>query len=836
LGLAVLLNRLSLRNYRVYEQPLDLELPPGLIGIYGPNGSGKSTLLEAILFALWGRARTSKEDVRTAGVGGDCVAELTFEHEGHLYLVRRSLSGINLTARAEVHCDGLAMAEGVRDAGRYLHQVLGMDDAAFRASVFAEQKQLAAFSDRSPSERRQLVLQLLGITPLDGARDAARKDARDLHQSHERLRAMLPDLEQLRVQAADAVAAAEAASVVAEAEEAAAAAARARVAEAQEAFGRVDRVRQAHDALLIEGRAARSQMDAALAQVEVLEAERAQLEEAAAELEALLPRSAGVDEAAARLARVSTVVAAEKAVAAVVVPPEPAKPDQAGLEEAERALEAARASAGACTGQVEAVTAELARARAQLTRSADLSGAADCPLCGQALGAAFEKVQSHRAAEVREAEDRLALLSASQREAERAVSANRAEFEAKRQEDDRRRQGRKLWDEARVRRAAATDALASARSALGDLSTAGWVAELVARVAESASDPRQAPDDELVAALGALQARLATGADPSAAARLAYGGAAGSGGRATEDNSDDNEGWSLAPLELALRLDVDDRRSAAAAVQRLQGRLERRATMAEQLERARERAEEYQHQVTVLRDKVRSLGFDAGTLAAASEALTQAQAADQQASRTARELRLAAERAAARADGEARRLADGEAQHAALAAMADESRHLGRMAELLNAFRNSVVASVGPRLAVQAADLFAELTDREYDQLEVDPETYELQIRDGGRLFGLDRFSGSEVDLANLALRVAISEHVRFQSGGTVGLLVLDEVFGPLDEDRKARMLQALERLRGRFRQVLVVTHDADIKEQLPHAIEVHKQPGRRATARLLDS
>ena len=81
---------------------------------------------------------------------------------------------------------------------------------------------------------------------------------------------------------------------------------------------------------------------------------------------------------------------------------------------------------------------------------------------------------------------------------------------------------------------------------------------------------------------------------------------------------------------------------------------------------------------------------------------------------------------------------------------------------------------------------------------------------------------------------MAISEHIHFQSGGSVGLLVLDEVFGPLDEDRKSRMLLALETLKGRFRQVLVVTHDAEIKEQLPNAIEVVKLPGRRATARLL--
>jgi DNA repair exonuclease SbcCD ATPase subunit len=144
------------------------------------------------------------------------------------------------------------------------------------------------------------------------------------------------------------------------------------------------------------------------------------------------------------------------------------------------------------------------------------------------------------------------------------------------------------------------------------------------------------------------------------------------------------------------------------------------------------------------------------------------------------------------------------------------------------------VQSVGPLLAQQAAELFAELTDHEYDTLDVNPETYDIKITDGGVEHGLARFSGSETDLANLALRIAISEHVRFQSGGAVGLLVLDEVFGPLDPDRKERMLLALERLRSRFRQVLVITHDEAIKEQLPSAIEVVKLPGRRATARVL--
>jgi exonuclease SbcC len=293
---------------------------------------------------------------------------------------------------------------------------------------------------------------------------------------------------------------------------------------------------------------------------------------------------------------------------------------------------------------------------------------------------------------------------------------------------------------------------------------------------------------------------------------------------------------SIGPADIeAFQAEVATAREAAREAERLRGRLDRRPAVVSQLEDTRARTGDATGRLTTLRDKVRALGFDPAALTAAQVSRDEAVGVAERTSVAAQTARLAAERERARADGEARRLADGLAQHDKLTELAADALHLGRVAELLNAFRTAVVATVGPRLAVQAAELFGELTDHEYDRLEVNPDTYQLQIRDTGRLYGLDRFSGSEVDLANLALRVAISEHVRFQSGGSVGLLVLDEVFGPLDEDRKARMLLALERLRGRFRQILVVTHDSDIKEQLPHAIEVHKLPGRRATANVLN-
>jgi DNA repair protein SbcC/Rad50 len=766
----MLLTRLYLRNYRVYEDPLELELPPGLIGIFGVNGSGKSSLLEAILWTLWGRARSGKDEVRTAGVGGDCVTEVEFEHEGHLYLVRRTLSGINSTVKAEAQCDRLLMSEGVKDTGRYLHQVLGMDDAAFRASVFAEQKQLAAFSSQAPAERRKLVLQLLGITPLDGARDAARRDARDRREQHERLRAMLPELDTLQVEVEDADARAGAAEALATAEGLAAKGAKERAVRADKAWQALDVTRQEYDGLVVEGKSARAELDRAVATVAQLESELSGLETAARSLAELEPAAIGLADAEALHQLAAQAANAESARDAIVVPAEPPAHDEARWETANRTLEDARSTLASIAGQVDAVSQELVRAKARAERSAGLSHEADCPLCGQPLGAAFEQVQAHRADEVAEAESRMAQLEAARRRQAASVSDAAGAVDHETNVRRQLQQARAGWERATARRTDAEGRVADAWAAL----RAGF--------------PEFLPAGRSIGeAVGVLHRELLV------------------------------------------------RREAAREADRLRGRLERRPAVIGQLTEARARVDDVTGRVTTLRDKVKALGFDPQALTAARTARDEAVEAADLAGQAAQSARVAAERERALADGESKRLFDARAQHGKLAGLAAEALHLGRVADLLNAFRTAVVATVGPRLAVQAAELFGELTDHEYDRLEVDPETYQLQIRDAGRVYGLARFSGSEVDLANLALRVAISEHVRFQSGGSVGLLVLDEVFGPLDEERKARMLLALERLRGRFRQVLVVTHDRDIKEQLPNAVEVHKLPGRRATARLLN-
>jgi exonuclease SbcC len=101
-----------------------------------------------------------------------------------------------------------------------------------------------------------------------------------------------------------------------------------------------------------------------------------------------------------------------------------------------------------------------------------------------------------------------------------------------------------------------------------------------------------------------------------------------------------------------------------------------------------------------------------------------------------------------------------------------------------------------PDLSDLASDYLAELTDGRYDELHIDDQ-YNITVVEAG--IPKQVISGGEEDLLNLAVRLAISQMIAERSGQAFSLLVLDEVFGSLDEHRRFRDSVAVER-RGRRR------------------------------------
>ena len=793
------LRSLALRNYRVYRS-VDLEFPDGLIGIYGANGSGKSTLIEALRWALYGDSRTDKWELRTAGVGDDVRVELVFEHEGNTFDVRRRLKGRNLTPEVEVFLNGQLAAQSVREANAYLARVVGMDQRAFLASVCAQQKELTAFATMVPSDRRKLVLDLLGVSPVERALANVREQGRDAKTAASGARAGLPDLAELETAAAAAgeeLRRAEQAEAEAAAAEAGAAAA---LTAAEQATGAAEQAAKALEELRAKAGLARAAADGHRQEAERHEARAAEADRLGPEIEAAAARVAELATAAAPLEALEQAREQAAARANLVTALEEARGRQRTSERALRKAEAdAEGGAGLVAARVEAeqtltgLDEQLATARerhAQLSEAAgaaanrleaatragsaaaDLDPDAPCPTCGQPLGAAAHAELRRRH------DDELAAAGAAH---DAAVTARQEAVTAGKALAERRAALAELLEQARAAetKAAKATALAEAAGAAVELN----LADVAAR--QRALD--QAPDP---------------GFDPVA--------------------------WNQA------REAAEARQEAALALAGLERRVAQADAERGLAKQALARADQADVRAAALDAEAAALGPADAVLADAKER--------QKAATLAATAAHGARSAAAQAHAGAGRLAEtrqaaleaARGQHERVAGLEEQAAYLHRLADLVAGFRLHLVSRLGRRLSVESAALFAELTDHEYQDLVVDPEDYAIRIADAGVEYELSRFSGSENDLASLSLRVAVSLVIA-EGAGELGVLVLDEVLGALDRDRRERMLAALTTLQGRFRQVLLVTHNDEVKDLLPAAIEVRKGPYRSATAAVLD-
>ena len=81
--------------------------------------------------------------------------------------------------------------------------------------------------------------------------------------------------------------------------------------------------------------------------------------------------------------------------------------------------------------------------------------------------------------------------------------------------------------------------------------------------------------------------------------------------------------------------------------------------------------------------------------------------------------------------------------------------------------------------------------------------------------------SGGEEDVANLVLRLAISQMIAERAGQAFSLLVLDEVFGSLDDVRRQNVIALLRGLQDRFEQVIVITHIEGVRDGLDRVLSI---------------
>jgi exonuclease SbcC len=147
-----------------------------------------------------------------------------------------------------------------------------------------------------------------------------------------------------------------------------------------------------------------------------------------------------------------------------------------------------------------------------------------------------------------------------------------------------------------------------------------------------------------------------------------------------------------------------------------------------------------------------------------------------------------------------------------------EVRILDECDRILTDFRKFVNSSIRPRMAELASEYLADLTDGRYSAVELAEDFTPTVVEDGEAKRVI---SGGEEDILNLCMRISLSHMLAERAGQNFSLLMLDEVFGSLDEGRRGNVLSLLEKLRKRFEQIVIITHLDDIKDGVQHMIQV---------------
>jgi len=800
---------IELRNYRRFRE-LKLQFPDGIVGILGLNGAGKSTIIEAVAWALFGNVeevvRTSREGLRRAGAAQTdvCSATLEFELGGMEYRISREMGGKNLSMRAELRTKDKVLAEGDRPVRHAVEKLLGMDYKSFFTSVFARQKELNALQNIAPGERKKVVLRMLRIDAIDDVITHVRTDLRsakariegaektllseDGREREKMIAERLPELERAAERSEKELRDSEAGERRASAEAGAARKRRDELRKDAEAYTEAASGLKATQAKMAElgkrERSIASRIEEARKRLERLP-ELETREERFASTAKTKERMEKEREKSERARLISLEIASdEKEGARRAKEIEAARAGTTGseelaskVEETERMLsecQSSRADISARMGELKAKVSERAESVGKDRKKLEEIRAAGregvCPTCERTLHEAYELL--------------VAKLEESASAADKAISKMRSESEAL--EGDLKALASRE-DALRRRRANLDQQLLKLRRA--EAACEERQKEL-SRLTERLQDRRN-----MLAAIGAfefdgaLYEKVKAEHESLLRSHEELIGLRTVAGRARNDEKE------LTEVREDIRRKSGEEAQYQAMVSGLGPRKEEYALA----------SKDFDHRMISLgnaKDLVRKLG-------SAHE-------------------KCGAELKMARAELEEIARVKKAIERDRLAA-----QDLGMLEERFLEFKDRLMARVAPVLSGLASKGLEAMTEGRYSKVELD-DSYEMQIHDQGEKYPVGRFSGGESDLANLALRLAISRMIADRTGAApINFLMLDEIFGSQDPNRKRSVMTALSRLSTQFRQIFLITHIEDVKDAANYVIRVTEQEDGTSTAEL---
>lgn len=784
----------KINNFRVLKE-VEIDFPDKVIGIIGPNGAGKSSIIEAIAWALYGNqvARSGKEEIKSvlAGEAAECSVELIFQINEETYRIERKLIGKSNRAEVQLYRGKGSESVGVAETKGYIEQLLGLDWRGFLSSFLARQSELNALSDLQPSKRRDHIAGMLGINRLDKVINRIKAESKS---NKERIQFFENRIQQkddlLNRQEAKQAELNSLNSNLAELLP--------KLDEAKTDLVNAEKSLKKEEGKLSEFRSLTAELNAQKSSKEYIEKQLLQkegdlislnklkdeipaLEQEVVKIEKLKEDEKKLNQAKIQedeknellrsksnyLKQKESSLNAEKElidkIAAINVEIEKTPENLTDqIADFKSKLEEFRRQYAESNAEKKSLEKEAEKIQNQLDNIEELGSESVCDKCLQPLGDNVAKITKHLQDELNQVLDKTNLLENKMNIAMESGQSTKSELEK--------------YEKLQTRK----------NDLKSDLSVLKKNIELNK------------------ASLGSISANL-----DNIEKRLAVIG----------EISFDKKVFEELTAEIT---ELEEKKNRLI---KIKGQLEKLDDLKNEITEQKNKISELESNNKIITEKISELSFDEKKLSEITNTFNKSRERLDSIKTDYNECRQNIKVSENEIKNITERLEEIGKIENELEKEKDEHFYNEKLTNLFTAYRKELISSIRPTLADISSRLFNEMTDNKYSFVELDKE-YNLRVMDQGQFYGIERFSGGEKDLANLCLRLAISLGLTESAGMRGSFIILDEVFGSQDINRKNNILKALAKLKNRFPQIILITHVDDIKDGIEQTINVVANEG----------
>jgi len=789
----MILSKIRLENFKKYTSKT-IEFGEGLIGIIGKNGSGKSTIFEAILFALYGEAKTrgNKELLRNANANDKdaVVVELEFEFEGISYKVAREFRGKAMSANAKFYKNGSLTTTGAKEVTNAIIKLTKMGKDAFMHTLFASQKELTSLSTLKNEDRKKMIRRLLGLEKIDSIENSLVEKSRELKREIAAFAEVLLSSEDVK----------------------------AKQEQIKESITTKEAIQK--DALL-KGKEIESiklQELNVKKELEIFAKTKEQKQKLSSELELIKnSKSSEIINQVKLTAELHELEHKQEHLGKL----QSVKSDYASLQERLREQEKLKEF----VLKKEGLQKEQIQLREQYTKSKS-----DINTLEKACESYNEFVLNAKNLEINIAilQDTISSKNTIENELKAEIAAEQKQIDITNAKIAKLRElgnegacptcTRPLIEEYDNVINSLVDAANGIHQKKIDEYNKQFQNVLTQKAAFEAE--RKAKDKEFAELTNSVKIIESKLKDLTAAQD--YFKIVEQKGLKNRDELKELEAYSYdEKLHNELKgsfVSIEPQYKLALS---LETELKRLDIVKSDLMQVNKKIEELKSARQSKEAEFNQVIYDEQSHKQKLQEHDEAQKTLELKTILLNNIKVQI----ARMEGEIKTLQNAldnnEAQLKKVQSKKDDLVDYEKIKTSLAEFKTRLNTKVAPRISAIASEMYSQITKGKYQHIEVSND-FDFFIYDEGKKYPIERFSGGEIDLANLVLRIAISKTLTELSGASsIGFLAFDEVFGSQDETRRMEILEAFHTIKEQYRQIFLISHEMEIKEMFEVVVEL---------------